>query len=183
MSRKCDCNTPGNAEIRGITLLEFSDALVEASIMSAMTTRRPYLIRAFNDWILDNGLTPYLSVDADYEGVEVPLDSVIDGEIVLNISPTSVRNLQLGQEYVLFDARFSGRAYQISIPVKAVLAVFAKENGEGMAFVYDKKSTVTNTNAQTQEMLIQSDFQQDDEESNEPPPKPPGGRPSLKIVK
>lgn len=148
-----------------------------------MTTRRPYLIRAFNEWILDNDMTPYLSVDAEYEGTEVPMDYVIDGEVVLNISPNSVRHLELGQEFILFDARFSGRSYQVVIPVKSVLAIFAKENGEGMAFVYDQKEGAEDMN--TQELLIQTDFKadQDDDEPNDPPPTPPVGRPSLKIVK
>jgi stringent starvation protein B len=151
--------------------------------MHGMTTRRPYLIRAFNEWILDNGMTPYLSINADYEGAEVPRDYVIDGEVVLNISPTSVRNLELGLEYILFDARFSGRSYQVVIPVKAVLAIFAKENGEGMAFVYDQKEGAADMN--TQELVIQP-FDETDKGSdgpNEPPPAPPTGRPSLKIVK
>jgi len=153
--------------------------------MDAMTTRRPYLIRAFNDWILDNGLTPYLSVNADYEGVDVPRGSVIGGEIVLNICPASVRNLELGQEFILFDARFSGRAYQIVIPVKAVVAIFARENGEGMAFLYEKHEPAVDDH--TQEMILKSiiaDEQDDDNESpNDPPPRPPSGRPRLKVVK
>jgi len=151
--------------------------------MHEMTTRRPYLIRAFNEWILDNGMTPYLSVNADYKDTEVPGDYVIDGEIVLNISPTSVHNLELGQEFILFDARFSGRSHQIVIPVKAVLAIFAKENGEGMAFVYDQKEGAADIN--TQEIVIQSidETNQDGNGPNEPPPSPPSGRPSLKIVK
>ena len=150
-----------------------------------MTTRRPYLIRAFNDWILDNGLTPYLSVNADYEGVEVPRDFVIDGEILLNLSPASVRNLELGQEYILFDARFSGQAHHIVIPVKAVIAIFARENGEGMAFVYEKQEPVTDV--QTHEMILKSIIQDEREDAPEddedPPPDPPSGRPSLKVVK
>jgi len=155
--------------------------------MQAMTTRRPYLIRAFNDWILDNGLTPYLSVNAEYEGVEVPRDFVMDGEIVLNISPTSVRNLELGQEYILFDARFSGRGYQIVIPIKSVIAIFARENGEGMAFLYEKPGPAVDL--RTQEMILKSivademDSDGDGDGPDEPPPKSPAGRPSLKVVK
>ena len=150
--------------------------------MNGMTTRRPYLIRAFNDWILDNGLTPYLSVNADFPGVEVPREHVIDGEIVLNISPVSVRNLELGLEYILFDARFSGRSFPIVIPVKSVLAIFARENGEGMAFVYGKQDA--DETPRTREMMLQSvPAESDEDDPNEPPPDPPGGRPSLKIVK
>ena len=150
--------------------------------MSGMTTRRPYLIRAFNDWILDNGLTPYLSVNADYDGVEVPREHVVNGEIVLNISPSSIRNLELGLEYILFDARFSGRSFQVVIPVKSVLAIFARENGEGMAFVYTQQDP--DDAPHTQEMMLQSVLAESDEEDpNEPPPNRPGGRPSLKVVK
>ena len=151
--------------------------------MREMTTRRPYLIRAFNEWILDNGMTPYLSVNADYEGTEVPKQYVVDGEIVLNISPSSVRNLELGQEYILFDARFSGRSHQVVIPVKAVQAIFSKENGEGMAFVYEQQEGSKDMN--TQELVIQSidETGKDGDGPNEPPPPPPSGRPSLKIVK
>jgi stringent starvation protein B len=157
--------------------------MVEASHMQAMTTRRPYLIRAFNDWILDNGLTPYLSVNADYKGVEVPREFVIDGEVLLNISPSSVRNLELGQEYILFDARFSGHAHHVAIPVKAVIAIFARENGEGMAFMYEKHEPVTDV--RTQEMILKSIVQdeRDDDGPDDPSPKPPSGRPNLKVVK
>lgn len=156
--------------------------------MDGMTTRRPYLIRAFNEWILDNGMTPYLSVNADYEGTVVPREYVVDGEIILNISPSSVRHLELGQEYVLFDARFSGRSFQITIPVKAVLAIFAKENGEGMAFVYEQGADPDVQH--TRELSIHSENdsseksnKSEDEDPIEPPPTSPGGRPKLKIVK
>jgi stringent starvation protein B len=152
--------------------------------MNGMTSRQPYLIRAFYDWILDNGLTPFLSVDAEYNGVEVPHNYVVDGQIVLNISSSSVRNLELGLEYILFDARFSGQAHHIVIPVKAVRAIFAKENGEGMAFVYDQSD-------QGQESAMQSDNKPEEgggetggPDPTDPSPKPPGGgRPKLKVVK
>jgi stringent starvation protein B len=152
--------------------------------MNGMTSRRPYLIRAFNEWILDNGLTPYLSVNADYSGVEVPRDYVVDGQIVLNISPSSVRNLELGLEYVLFDARFSGRSYQIVIPVKAVLAIYARENGEGMAFMFDQQDDDTAGSPSQHRQAgaaKQADLIKDD--PGEPPPRSPDGRPNLKVVK
>ena len=151
--------------------------------MNGMTSRRPYLIRAFNDWILDNGLTPYLSVNAEYSGVEVPRDYVVDGQIVLNISPSSVRNLELGLEYVLFDARFSGRSYQIVIPVKAVLAIYARENGEGMAFLFDQQDDAAELPSQHKQGGPAREADLIDDDPGEPPPRSPDGRPNLKVVK
>jgi stringent starvation protein B len=102
-----------------------------------MTPRKPYLVRAIHDWILDNQMTPYLSVNTTFEGVIVPSNYIVDNSIVLNISPSSVRHLELGNEYILFDARFSGQSYAIEIPIEAVQAIYARENGEGMLFVMD----------------------------------------------
>ncbi|MDN5937774.1 MAG: ClpXP protease specificity-enhancing factor [Salinisphaera sp.] len=100
-----------------------------------MTSRRPYLIRAIHEWVLANGFTPHLLVAADAPAVEVPPEFVTDeGKITVNISPTAVRNLDLGNELIRFSARFSGRAFQVSIPPGAVLALYARENGEGMLF-------------------------------------------------
>lgn len=99
-----------------------------------MTSSRPYLIRAINDWLLDNDLTPYLVVDAGIKGVQVPTQYVTGGQIVLNISPGAVRGLTLGNDWIEFSARFGGVPMQVRIPVMAVLAVYAKENGQGMVF-------------------------------------------------
>lgn len=111
--------------------------------MQSVITQWPYLIRAFNHWMLDNSLTPYILVHADYDGVEVPRDFVSDGKIVLNISLTAVRNLELGCEFVLFDARFSGRSYHVVVPIRAVIAVFARESGEGITFLGEKYEFIT----------------------------------------
>ncbi|RRQ23137.1 ClpXP protease specificity-enhancing factor [Thiohalobacter thiocyanaticus] len=99
-----------------------------------MTPSRPYLIRAINEWIIDNGQTPYLLINADYPGAEVPRQFVDEGKIVLNINPTAVAGLELGNDYIMFSARFQGRAWEIVIPVPAVLAIYAQENGRGMMF-------------------------------------------------
>ncbi len=99
-----------------------------------MISDRPYLIRALNEWILDNNLTPYILVDANADKVKVPSQSITDGKIVLNISPAAVRELQINNDLILFSARFSGRTYHISVPVETVLAIYAKENGKGMIF-------------------------------------------------
>jgi len=99
-----------------------------------MTSSRPYLIRAIYDWIVDNNFTPYLLVNAENDSAIIPREYVEDGKIVLNINPTAISNLQLGNDYIMFNARFSGKAMEVSIPVIAVLAIYAQENGQGMMF-------------------------------------------------
>lgn len=131
-----------------------------------MNSSRPYLLRAIYEWLIDNSLTPYIMVDAMASGVEVPERFVEDGKIVLNIESQAVGNLRLGNDAVEFDARFSGIAHHIFIPVSAVKAIYAFENGRGMVF---------------------SDEDGDDEGGDTPPSgtKPPikKGRPNLKVVK
>ncbi len=103
--------------------------------MAELTSRRPYLIRALYDWVLDNDLTPHLLVAADADGVDVPRQFVTeDGKITVNISPGAVRGLALENELISFSARFSGQSYNVSLPPGAVLALYARENGEGMLF-------------------------------------------------
>jgi stringent starvation protein B len=99
-----------------------------------MSSNKPYLIRAFYDWIVDNDLTPYLLVNAHAAGVEVPMAHVNEGRIVLNISPKACRGLHLENDKILFTARFSGVATQVFLHPGAVLAIYAKENGRGMEF-------------------------------------------------
>ena len=97
------------------------------------TSTRPYLIRALHDWCTDNGFTPYLAVYVD-RSVQVPLEYVKNNEIVLNVSFEATSQLQLGNEFVEFKARFGGVARDISVPVDHVIAIYARENGQGMAF-------------------------------------------------
>jgi len=100
-----------------------------------MTSLRPYLIRAVYDWILDNGYTPYLLVNAVAEGVLVPQQYVQpDGSIVLNLRPEAAQHLSLGDEYIEFNARFGGVPQSVTVPVLAAMAIYAKENGRGMVF-------------------------------------------------
>ena len=126
-----------------------------------MTSNRPYLIRAINEWLLDNQCTPHLLVNAEAPEVEVPRQYVQDGKIVLNVGPAAVEGLHIGNDVVSFTARFSGVSQAVSFPVSAVLAIYARENGRGMMF--------------------------NEEEEPEPGPDdsgpPAGGRPSLKVVK
>lgn len=102
-----------------------------------MTPNRPYLLRALYDWISDNAMTPHILVDADCEGVDVPEQAVQKGKVILNIDRAAVHQLELGNELVSFNARFSGRQYAVQVPVDAVLAIYSKENGQGMMFAQD----------------------------------------------
>ena len=101
-----------------------------------MTTRsrRPYLIRAIFDWATENGFTPHLLIAADYPGAVVPLQFVKDNRITLNISPMAVQSLNLDTDPIWFSARFGGKPFEVMVPSGAVLAVFARENGEGVVF-------------------------------------------------
>lgn len=99
-----------------------------------MTPKRPYLLRALYEWISDNNLTPHLVVDATIVGTVVPQDFVSDGQIVLNISSTAAQGLQLADDEVCFNARFGGKPMQVIVPMTAVLAIYARENGAGTMF-------------------------------------------------
>ncbi len=95
---------------------------------------RPYLIRALHQWAMDAGFTPQLAVDATQPGVQVPAGYVRDGQIVLNVHPQSVHQLEIGNDTISFFARFSGKSEPVVVPVRAVLAVYARENGRGIQF-------------------------------------------------
>ena len=102
-----------------------------------MTSQRPYLLRALHEWISDNGLTPHLLVNARFPGVHVPPQAIKDGQVVLNIAERAVHMLSLGNEYVTFNARFGGVSQEVFVPVGAVLAIYARETGQGMALPDD----------------------------------------------
>ena len=99
-----------------------------------MKSSRPYLVRALYDWIVDNGCTPYVLIDAHIPGVEVPQQYVKDGQIVLNVSPGAVANLLITNDDIRFRGRFGGIAVDILAPMGAVLGIYARENGQGMVF-------------------------------------------------
>lgn len=99
-----------------------------------MTSTRPYLLRALYEWITENACTPHIIVDARYDDVMVPSDSVVDGRIVLNISASAVKDLTIGNEAIAFSARFGGVSRDLLIPIGAVQAIYAKENGKGLVF-------------------------------------------------
>jgi stringent starvation protein B len=99
-----------------------------------MTPSRPYLVRALNDWILDNDMTPYIVVDVGVQGVSVPEDYVTNGQIILNISPSAVSMLSIELDSISFSARFGGVPMQVYVPTVAIMAIYSKENGQGMVF-------------------------------------------------
>ncbi|MEI5639732.1 MULTISPECIES: ClpXP protease specificity-enhancing factor [unclassified Pseudoalteromonas] len=99
-----------------------------------MTSNRPYLLRAFYEWIVDNDCTPHLVVNADFPSVQVPTQFIQEGQIVLNISPSAVTNFSMDNQALSFNARFGGQPMQVYVPVGAILAIYARENGEGTVF-------------------------------------------------
>lgn len=106
-----------------------------------MKSQRPYLLRAIYDWIQDSGEVPYLLVDASVDGVVVPPEHIQDNQIVLNVSSTAVRDLNLGDEFVMFSSRFNGLAMEIVLPVHSIKAIYCRDSGEGMAFTEDVAGT------------------------------------------
>ena len=104
---------------------------------NSMTSHRPYLLRALYEWIVDNGMTPHLLVDATRPAVRVPVHAVKDGRIVLNVADRAVSHLDMGNDVIRFSARFGGVSHNVSVPVGAVLAIYARETGQGMALPED----------------------------------------------
>jgi stringent starvation protein B len=103
-------------------------------------SKRPYLIRAMHEWMGDNGHTPHIVVDASVDGVCVPVEHVKDGRIILNISETAAHNLKLVNDSVSFRARFSGVPFDVWVPMRSVLGIYARETGQGMIFSHDTES-------------------------------------------
>lgn len=99
-----------------------------------MTSSKPYLVRALYEWILDNGSTPYILIDADNDRVLIPPGIASDGKVVLNLAPQAVQNLEITNDHIAFSARFAGVAEDIFCPMGSLLAIYARENGEGMMF-------------------------------------------------
>ncbi|MGL4515641.1 ClpXP protease specificity-enhancing factor [Shewanella sp.] len=102
--------------------------------MKPLTPNRPYLLRAYYDWLMDNQLTPHVVVDAFVKGTQVPQQYVKDGQIVLNIAAGAVGNLQISNEFVEFNARFGGVPQQVLLPMASIVAIYARENGAGTVF-------------------------------------------------
>ncbi|RLR18105.1 ClpXP protease specificity-enhancing factor [Sodalis-like symbiont of Bactericera trigonica] len=164
--------------------------------VTQLLPRRPYLLRAFYEWLLDNQLAPHLVVDVTVDGVMVPMEFARDGQIVLNIAPRAVANLTLGNDDVQFNARFGGVPRQVVVPMAAVLAIYARENGAGTLFepevAYEQLALADDDSAEelaTETVMSVIDGDRPDnalaDDSEDEPPTPPrgGGRPSLRVVK
>jgi stringent starvation protein B len=136
-------------------------------------SRRPYLLRAMLDWIVDCGYAPHLIVDATSESVQVPRQFVKEGRIVLNISASATQSFQIGAAAVEFSARFSGVSHRIRVPVEFVLGIYARETGQGMVFTEEPGNLPAEANPSGGA----------DEDPPEPPAPDRPKRPSLKVVK
>jgi stringent starvation protein B len=136
-----------------------------------MTSNRPYLIRALFEWILDNDMTPHLLVDAEQPDAYVPREFVDEGRIVLNVAPRAVQGLHIGNDSISFSARFGGVARQVELPPRAVIGIYARENGHGMLFP-DEDAPEASENAEGPS---------GDDDGGSKPDKP--GRPALRVVK
>jgi stringent starvation protein B len=131
---------------------------------------RPYLLRAMHEWMVDNGLTPHVVVDATHDGAEIPNEYVQDGKLILNVSYEATQDLVLGNEFVEFEARFSGRSRRLHLPVGAILGIYARETGQGMAF--------------SDEDAASKQAASKDTTTGDAPPAPGRGKgPTLKIIK
>ena len=138
-----------------------------------LPSTKPYLLRAIWEWCCDNGFTPYIAVQVD-ERTRVPREFVRDDQIVLNLGPTATNKLQIGNEYVEFQARFGGVARDLSIPVGQVTAIYARETGAGMAFEVDPVG----------DAAVPLEGSPDDEPPSDPAPtRPEAGRPKLQRIK
>lgn len=142
-----------------------------------LPSTRPYLIRALYDWCSENGFTPYVAVKVD-ASVQVPREYVQGGEIVLNVSMDATSSLKLGNDFIEFKARFGGKPRDIMVPIHRVMAIYARENGQGMAFPVndDDVPTTTLTAVQPHE----AEALPDDEPT---PPSASNSRPALKRIK
>tara|TARA_R110000868_G_scaffold318028_1_gene578797 strand:- start:11318 stop:11770 length:453 start_codon:yes stop_codon:yes gene_type:complete len=141
-----------------------------------LTSTKPYLVRAFYDWIADNDCTPYIIVDASHRDVVVPSNYVDEGRIILNIAGRAVNDFQMTNDFLDFEARFDGIVQKLYIPMDAIMAIYAHENGRGMVFADDETDVPLGSN----EEFVSENASDDDQT---PPPPRPNGPPSLRIVK
>jgi stringent starvation protein B len=147
--------------------------------MSEPTPTKPYLLRALYEWCVDNGYTPYLSVTVD-AATSVPAEHVRDGVIVLNVGPLATSRFKMGNDLIEFSARFGGIAREIRIPVSRVTAIYARENGQGLAFEVDENGRAP---AGDEPASHSHDIARGPTEPSEPPTHPSPGRPALRRIK
>lgn len=144
-----------------------------------MKPSRPYILKALYEWLLDNDLTPHLVVNAEEDNVTVPVQFVDEGQIVLNVNPSAVRNLYMDDEAVSFNARFSGQPMDVYVPMRAIMAIYARENGQGMGFGTEPGVEFYLEAEVREEVKASEDV--GSAESDAPKPKRKG--PALKVVK
>lgn len=149
--------------------------------MDKLPSTKPYLLRAIWEWCSDNGYTPYVAVAVD-ERTRVPREFVRDGQIVLNIGSEATNRLQMGNEFIEFQARFGGAARELSVPVGRVAAIYARENGAGMAFEVDEGGVGDGSGEAIPLAAPDVDTPEDVPEPPEPT-RPEGGRPRLQRIK
>ncbi|MCW8923311.1 MAG: ClpXP protease specificity-enhancing factor [Gammaproteobacteria bacterium] len=137
-----------------------------------MTSSRPYLVRAMYQWIVDNGMTPHLLVNVSVDDCMVPVNYIQDGKIVLNIAPMSIAGLVLGDDNIAFEASFNGVSESIYVPIKAVEAIYARENGQGMMFSDDESLPD-----------LDGKSAKDNKHGPDSDPDPDKPRPTLRVVK
>ena len=113
-----------------------------------MTTSKPYLVRALYEWILDNDTTPYILVDTSSDQVLIPQGIASDGKVVLNLAPAAIQNLEMTNEHISFSARFNGVAEDLYCPISALMAIYARENGEGMMFPAEESDDNTESSSE-----------------------------------
>ena len=150
-----------------------------------MSSTKPYLIRAIHEWCVDQGLTPYMSVAVDAT-TRVPREFVKDGEIVLNVGHDATHQLNMGNDEVTFQARFGGRPYPVVVPVERVLAIYARENGQGMAFEISDAPEGTDSESEDAGVMALEAEDAADTSPDLPPSSPtstPPQRPFLTRVK
>ena len=150
----------------------------------AMSSQRPYLLRALYEWIADNGMTPHVLVDARMPGVRVPVHAVKDGRIVLNIAERAVAKLELGNDAIRFTARFAGVSQAVMVPLEAVIAIYSRETGQGMAMPDEPRPAASQSSEP--EVVEQADdvpSPGDAPDAPDTPPEPPKRGGHLRIVK
>ncbi|KXS38821.1 MAG: stringent starvation protein B [Halomonadaceae bacterium T82-2] len=164
-----------------------------------MQSSRPYLARALYEWLLDNDHTPYIVVDAEHDGVQVPSQFVQNGQIVLNVAPSAVRELHMANDAITFNARFGGQPMQVIVPCEALIALYARENGVGMVFGHEPVmpgaedadetgepealSRESRPTLESVEGRSESEASSEDEDETASDDGRKKGRPSLRVIK
>ena len=147
-----------------------------------MTSHRPYLLRALYEWVVDNGMTPHVLVDATLPGVRVPMQSVKDGRIVLNIAERAVGGLRMDNDALRFSARFGGVSQSVLVPLEAAIAVYSRETGQGMALPEDPRAAPASM-ATEPAIASEKELPEPDDSGPDSPSEPPKRGAHLRIVK